>query len=185
MKTGELSKRLNVHPNTIRLWCAEYMSYLSPAIKQRSSKGNRELSEGDALVLATVAELRNKGYLHHQIIEALDNGQRVEALPEVATQEETETRQRIGLVPVSELHRALDRVRTLESEIERLISERDKAQSDKDAVNAQIADLREEVGQLRGQIKERNFVLGFVLIVLMGLVVLAGIAMILIAQAGG
>lgn len=155
MTTGELARRLRIHPNTIRLWCADYAAYLSDGATGRGHGTARDLGDHDALVLATVAGMRNRGLTHEQITDALKSGQLIDTVPGLPTEAEQEARERVSLVPVSDLHRAIDRIRSLESERDRLVAERDKALIDREKANERIGELQREIGQLQGALSER------------------------------
>jgi DNA-binding transcriptional MerR regulator len=187
MTTGELARRLGVHINTIRLWTGEYAPYLSESAIGKG-RTRRNLSDRDALILATVAELRNQGLTHERVVEALDAGRLVESLPEAPSPEEIEARERVALIPVADLHRALDQIRVMQSEIERLIQERDKAQIDREAANQQIAELQHRIGMLEGQVSERlstRQTLQIAAVFIVGLLVFLALAVLYFGSRGG
>lgn len=154
MKTGELAERLGIHPNTIRVWCKSYAAYLSRGAAGRASGVNRDLSERDCLVLATVADMRADGLPHEAIVASLENGNLVTALPDIPAPEETAARERVELIPVAELKRALDQIRTLENERDRVIAERDAAMLDAKEAGRRIVELEREIGRLQGRFEE-------------------------------
>ncbi len=187
MTTGELARRLGVNSSTIRLWTAEYAAYLSESAVGRGG-ARRNLTDRDALILATVAELRNQGLTHDRIVEALDAGQQVESLPDLSSTEEMEARERIVLIPIADLHRALDQIRVKQSEIDRLLAERDKALIDWEAANQQIAALRHKIGLLEGQLSERQpseFWLRVVIALIVGMLIVLAIAVVFLSGRGG
>jgi DNA-binding transcriptional MerR regulator len=175
LSSVQLAKRLNVSAATIRNWTDEYADILSAVTQERLKGARRRYTERDALVLATVAELRDAGLTHDQIMSALQQGRLVEELPPAPTPEEEEARRAVALVSVSELHRALDQLRTLQTEIERLIEERDRALETRDAeakdYNSEIARLREQLGRARG------IVIGSIAVVVLLLVGVITLAM--------
>lgn len=154
MKTTEIAKRLGVSTNTIRNWCKEYATFLSADAKVSGSGTVRHFSDRDALILATISDLRNKGLPHEQISKALAENRLVETLPGAATPEEEHVRRNLALVPLAQLQRALDQMQVLQGEIERLTHERDRAlaarEADTQKYTERIADLNRELGRARG-----------------------------------
>lgn len=155
MKTGELSKRLDVAPSTIRFWASEYSSYLSESAIGLGKGASRVFSDRDVKVLATVAQMRNQGLTHEQIVDALDGDQFVEHVPSSPAREEV-IQQPVTLVSIDQLHRALDQVQFLQMEIDRLIEERDLALITRDRdvseLNKRIAQLQGELGRAEGKL---------------------------------
>lgn len=155
MKTGELSKRLDVAPSTIRFWASEYSSYLSESAIGLGKGASRVFSERDVKVLATVAQMRNQGLTHEQIVEALDGDRFVEQVPSSPVRDEV-IQQPVTLVSIDQLHRALDQVQFLQMEIDRLIEERDLALITRDRdvseLNKRIAQLQGELGRAEGKL---------------------------------
>jgi DNA-binding transcriptional MerR regulator len=175
MKTNQLARRLGVSPNTIRNWADEFSEFLSESLTSRSSGTRRIFSDRDSLILATIADLRAKGLTQDQIIEALQKEKLVEALPGAATPEEEDAQKSIALVPVAELHRALDQIKVMSGEIERLTHERDRAAAAREDTveqySKQIAELREQLGRARGVVIGGIAVI--VLLVIVGLILIA------------
>jgi DNA-binding transcriptional MerR regulator len=171
-KTGDLARRFDLHTNTIRSWADTYERFLSPG----SRAAKRKFSTEDALVLATVAQLRKDGIPTPQIIEALAAGKRADHLPPLSTPEEEAARQSIALVPFTDLELAQERVTTLETQLARIIAERDAARlahnTDVGALNEQISSLQHELGVAQGQLRERRSS-GFWLAVVAGVAVLS------------
>jgi DNA-binding transcriptional MerR regulator len=191
MTTGELARILRVHVNTIRLWADEYSAYLSDTAVGQPLAKRRRLTDRDAIVLATVAQLRNDGLNHAQIVEALDGGRLLDALPAAPTPEEAAARERVGLVPVAELHRALDRVRSLQDEIEAIRSDRDRGVIALEKANADIARLERERGLIEGELNalktERlpvRTMLQIAAVFLVGMLILVALAVVFLAGRG-
>ncbi len=191
MTTGELARILRVHVNTIRLWADEYHAYLSDTAVGRGG-ARRVLTDRDAIVLATVAQLRSDGLNHQQVVEALDAGRLVEHLPDAPTAEEAAARERVALIPVAELHRALDRVSALQNEIEVIRAERDRGAIALEQANADIARLQHELGIAQGQLttieNERlstPVLLRLVIVLIIGLLIVGLLAVVfLVGRAG-
>lgn len=156
MKTGDISTRLGVHPNTLRTWAETYTEFLSDKASGTRPAAKRRYSEEDARTLATIAQLREQGLSHEQIVETLRNGQRVEVLPDAPTTEEVQARQAVSLVPMSTLERSLDEIARLTTEIEGLKLERDHAIQRGDELvkdyNQQITLLNGRINQLEGDL---------------------------------
>lgn len=188
MKTGQLATRLGVSTSTIRLWCSEYRHYLSPGAVGSPDRQTRDLDEHDALVLATVADMRGQGLTRAQIVEALDAGKLIAALPEAPSPAEAEARQNIQLVPLPEYQRLADLVRIKESEVERIQEQYNQSLISLQEANDKIATLREEIGMLRGQVGERlpvRTTLQIAAVITIGMLVLVLIAVVFLAGRGG
>lgn len=154
--TGELADLLHIHVNTVRVWCKDYGTYLSSGAGSRTKSSSRNLSERDALVLATIADLRAKGLSHQDIRVSLDNGNLIDALPVAPSPEEQEAREAVTMVPIADLNRALDQIVVLRTERDRLIEERDSALISEREANTRINELQREIGRLEGQIAATN-----------------------------
>jgi DNA-binding transcriptional MerR regulator len=156
LKAGEVSKRIGVHGNTVRNWSSEYADFLSPTAVGTGSGSRRTFSEQDAIVLATIADLRGKGFTREQVIEALKAGRLKAVLPNLPTPEEEEARRDVALVPVAQLQRALDEVQRVREELEQVRAERDRAIERGDKVstelNARINELERALGRAEGRI---------------------------------
>ncbi len=154
--TGELAARLSVSRDTIRNYARDFGEFLSKEATGLEPNARRRYSEHDALVLATAADLRSRGLTVEQVRESLRSGRLVDVLPDVPSPAETEARQNIALIARAEFDRALDRVAQLESELDGLRSERDRAierwQADTSELNSHIQRLEGELGQARGEL---------------------------------
>ncbi len=155
MRTGELASRIGVSTSTVRLWCSEYRHYLSPGAVGSPDRQTRDLTDHDALVLATVAQMRGQGLTRAQIVEALDDGKLLDALPSAPSPDESAARANVQLVPLAEYQRLADLIRIKDSEIERVQEQYNQSLISLQEANERIAALREEVGVLRGQVSER------------------------------
>jgi DNA-binding transcriptional MerR regulator len=111
MKIGELARRINTPPNTLRYWCKEYGQHLSDGAKVGGLGTVRNLSEKDALILATIADLRSKGLNREQIVEVIENEHLIESLPDEKTAEEREAQKSVALIP-HRLSPTLDQIRS-------------------------------------------------------------------------
>lgn len=151
-KAGDMARRLDIHPNTVRRWAIEYKSHFSPgAIGKR-----RIFTDDDLRVLATIAAYRDQGISPAEVERMLAAGQRVENIPPPVTEAEEAARRNVRLVPVAQYERALDRIQQLENELDRLTAERDSAALDQQAITARIETLQRELGTLQGQVAERQ-----------------------------
>jgi DNA-binding transcriptional MerR regulator len=148
VKSGNLAKRLEVSPATIRSWADEYSDHLSAQAAPDATGAARKFDDRDQVIMATVADGRNQGLNHEQIHELLNAGKTVEELPELPTEEEEQARADIELVPMTELKRALDLARTYEIERDRLQAERDEAKAEtsriRDEAKAETSRIRDE-----------------------------------------
>jgi DNA-binding transcriptional MerR regulator len=183
VKSGNLAKRLEVSPATIRSWADEYSDHLSAQAAPDATGAARKFDDRDQVIMATVADGRNQGLNHEQIHELLNAGKTVEELPELPTEEEEQARADIELVPMTELKRALDLARTYEIERDRLQAERDEAKAEtsriRDEALAEANRLRDEIARLEretGRLEGRQpvtFWLGIMAVVFVVVVLLA------------
>lgn len=187
LKTGELAKRLDIHENTVRAWADEFREFMSPG----AVAPKRKFTSEDGDILATVAAMRAEYAPFEGIHRALGNGRR-ETLPPLPTPEEESARQSMQLVAMPEYTRVLDLLRSKEIELDRVLNERDAALRDKDAANAQIADLRQDIGELRGRLEslesERLPVrqtLQIAAVFIIGLLVFLALAVVFLSSRGG
>lgn len=149
VKSGELASRLAVSDSLIRKWSGQYSRFLSPRAGNPQSGQDREFNEADQLVMASISHLRDDGKSHDEITQMIDEGWRVEHLPAAPDPQTEELRSKVALVPVDRLHRALDRIQSLEDEMTRLARERDEARQETKQSSERIADLREQLAEAR------------------------------------
>lgn len=154
MKSGELAARLNVSDSLIRKWSGQYTRLLSKEAGRPKPGMDREFDDKDALTMATISHLRNEGKSHDEIEQELAAGWRVEELPPLPSPEVDDARARVSLVPVDSLRRAMDRVSGLESEITRLVEERDRLLDDWQAEQKRAEELRHKIGRLEGRLEQ-------------------------------
>lgn len=149
MKSGELAQRLGVSDASIRNWAEMYRELLSPRGAGVQPGAAREFNEADALVLASVGLLRAQGVTHDDIRQTLQEGWRVEALPELPSAEETAARREIGLVPVEAAERWKDRYELVAAQLLSL-QERERDYLER------IADLERQLGEASGERKGKD-----------------------------
>lgn len=194
--TGDLAARFNVSRDTIRNYARDFGEFLSQEATGIEPNARRRYSDADALILATVANLRANGLNVEQVTEALRGGRLVDKLPEAPTPAETEARESIALVAMPEHARVLDRVQQLEGELDSLRSERDRAierwQTDTTELNARINGLERELGEARGKLgaleSERlpmRTTLQIAAVLLLGLLVFLALAVVFLSQQTG
>lgn len=156
LKTGDIARRINVHENTVRNWTDEYRAYMSPG----ALGAKRKFSEADLRILATVADMREKGITPADIAAALGEGKRIAELPPEPSPAEEQARQEVRLVPLANVERALNEVVRLETELAKITQERDIAieRRDRDVTtyNERINALEREIGEMRGKLAERQ-----------------------------
>jgi len=109
-KTGVVAKRLNIHPNTVRNYADRYGDLLSKDATGRK----RTFNYDDLLILATISEFRDSGMEWEQIRVALEQGQRVDSVPELPSPEVELARKALDLVPKPHVDRLEERLRELE-----------------------------------------------------------------------
>lgn len=200
MKTSELAKWLNLAPVTIRQWSAgEYKQYLSPAA-QGGSGSVRNFTALDQRIIAHVARLKTGGADADAVHAALKTLQADEwrKLPDMpAPPPDYEP---IAMIPTSTAQeqvlaisqrRALEIIH-LEETIERLETELDTAQADRDRLQSDLTAAREQLGELRGRLSavenERHTAdywlrwLGVVAVV--ALVIILALVVVLVVRAG-
>jgi len=178
MKTGQLANRLNTHPNTVRQWCALYSKHLSNGAIGKGRRATRQLTDQDAIVLATVADYRSQGLTHDQIKQALDAGKFVDNLPDVPTPEVEEMRDRILPVPMPEYQRAINMLEVKDNQIATLEANFGDAQAQVNTLQERITQLSQELGKWRGVVLS-----GVALVVLLLAAVLA-LAAVLLTRGG-
>jgi DNA-binding transcriptional MerR regulator len=194
---------LKVGASTIRYWAGEYGSFLSDGATGRAHGARREFNDDDALVFATISQLRNEGKTPTEIADALHDGHRVDALPSAPTPEEREARESVALVAKPEYERALDRVRGLTEELEKARDERDRAierwqtdtqsliithQGEVSKLNERIAELERQLGEAKGALAERlpmRTTLQIAAALLVGLLIFLALAVIYLSSRGG
>lgn len=147
-KSGDLARRFNVHANTVRDWSDRYSDLLSP----RATAAKRTYTLDDALVLSTVASMRDVGLTFEAIRDALDNGQRVDAIPDAPTPEESAARESMALVPLPELERALDNVQQLTGELERARQALAQSESNREALQERVIDLTGQLAAAKARV---------------------------------
>ncbi|MCA9915269.1 MAG: MerR family transcriptional regulator, partial [Anaerolineae bacterium] len=156
-KTGELARALKVNSNTVRSWADTYAALLSSG----ATANKRTYTPEDALLLATVAEMRNAGVSFDAIREALETGQRIGAMPDIPTPEEKQARESAALVPQAErdalaaqLEQEKQYRQYLEGELATMRSERDNLLQ---RLESETSDIREawrnEVAELNQRIE--------------------------------
>jgi DNA-binding transcriptional MerR regulator len=156
LKSGYIARRLNVSPATIRHWSNEYTDFLSKRAGRPQIGQSRVYDDHDLAVMSTIAKGRDDGLTHEQIRGLLQQGEYA-AVPDMPTEEETEVRQSVALVPQPEYQRALDRTKQLSAELEKAYSERDRAlaqwQGDTTHLNQRINALEGELGLAKGKLE--------------------------------
>ena len=152
--SGYLSAVHKRDAQTIRNWCDTYAEFLSPTGKGTRPGATRKFNVEDQFVIATIAELSDMGLTTETIKGRLNDGYRVEQLPEPPTEEEERIRQNISLVPASDWLRVMDQVKLLQEEIRGVSEERDQALIALDEANKSVANLRHQIGLLEGRLQE-------------------------------
>ena len=156
MKSGQLAKRLQVSPATVRHWSDVYAEFMSDSAARRAPGAPRKFTERDAVILATVADGRDKGLTHDQIRRMVANGQYAD-LPDLPTPEEQQARDSVALVAMPEYERVLSQVQHLTGELQQARDERDRAierwQTDTTELNDRVRKLERELGEARGQLQ--------------------------------
>lgn len=167
MKTGEVADRLHVAENTIRNWARRFADFLSDEGAGKPAGATREFAEADLYVLATIAELRDKGLTYEQVRSDLARNYRATRLPEKPDADVEAARRRVDLVPTQEVELWMDRLQSLraemermtalyQAEVERLVSERDaKAQEAKEERQARI-EAEKEAARLLGEVQRQQ-----------------------------
>lgn len=109
-KTGVVAKRLNIHPNTVRNYADRYGDLLSKDATGRK----RTFNYDDLLILATISEFRDSGMEWEQIRVALEQGQRVDSVPELPSPEVELARKAVDLIPKPHVDRLYEQIKDLE-----------------------------------------------------------------------
>lgn len=156
---------MGISDATVRDWSDRYADLLSEKGGGLDFGATRRFSEADALLLATVAQLRDEGLGHDAIRRALERGRRVEQMPDLPTPEEVEARARTELVPQAEADRWMAQVQFLSGELERLTAryqaeldrlsaERDALMGDLKAERGERAELERHAGRVEGELEQ-------------------------------
>ena len=186
-RAGELAKRLDVHPNTIRSWSDDFESLLSQGAIGRAPGAKRRFTDDDALILATIADMRNDGIGFDDIRAAIENGKRVDVLPALPTEAEEEARQNVKLVPLPEYQRALDEVKRLAAQVDDLRVERDLAMAKRQEgvaeLNEQIRTLERDLGTAQGQLRTVRYAVIAVAVTAVAVLIVA--VAVIVAVSGG
>lgn len=148
-RSGDVAKRIGVHPNTIRAWADQFPRFMSAGA--RGSR--RRYSDSDVRYLASIAHWRDRGLELAEISTLLESPDNLLTdLPLEPSPAVEQARMAIQLVPRPEVERALDRIAQLENERGRLLSERDSALADNADLNRRINTLEREIGTLSGKL---------------------------------
>ena len=159
-KSGDLAKRFDVSPPTIRSWGQIYESYLSQDATGRAPNAPRKYTPEDVILLATVADGRANGLSHDDIKLMLDRGRRVDTVPELPTEEEEEARKAIALVPVesvreTELETELTATKALAERLQgELARSIERWQDDTSKLQDEIKDLQRKLGTAEGELSQ-------------------------------
>jgi DNA-binding transcriptional MerR regulator len=194
--TGDLAARLNVSRDTIRNYARDFSEFLTNEATGIEPNARRRYTERDALILATIADLRANGLTVEQVTDALRGGRLVETVPPAPTPAEKEARENAALIVRPEYERVLDRVQQLEGELDTLRAERDRAierwQDDTTALNVKIQALERELGEARGELTalkaERlpvRLMLQIAAVFIVGLLVFLALAVLYFGSRGG
>lgn len=158
-KTGDVSKRLDIHSNTVRNYADRFSEFMS----DKATGAKRKFTHDDILILATITEFRERGQSWDDIKEALSNGQRVESIPTLPSPAEELARESIALVPKTETDRLQDELRRITAERDSLL---DRLENIMGIASQERSDLieqwRNEVNERDSRIKELESELGLV-----------------------
>jgi len=147
MKPNQLCKLLNIAPTTLRRWSAvEYAEFLSPS--GRGINGaHRAYDDRDARILAWVAVMRAQNLSPDEILTALRNehGNNWRALPPLPGGMAGD--EPIAVVPREAVE---ERVRALQ---DRFTLELQAAHKEREALLAQVAELKTENSELRQELR--------------------------------
>lgn len=164
-KTGDVARRISIHPNTVRNYADKFSEFMSDT----ATSSKRKFTHEDILVLATIAEFRERGQEWHDIETALRNGQRVETVPALPSVAEETARQAMALVPKTEADRLRDDLARITRERDNLLirlenimstASQERVETLKhfqeqiDDRDAQIKRLQDELGIAKGRLLE-------------------------------
>jgi DNA-binding transcriptional MerR regulator len=162
MKTGELSQRLGVAPQTIANWINVFSDYFSDGAQALNTR-NRSYEENDLIILFTIAKLSHQGMNYDAIRERLKAGERIENLSTVQFGTDT------AMIARSTAESWLDAA-AIKTELEITQKERDRLitelQQIKDQLSQQqgenktllerIAQLQHDLGLAQGELNYRR-----------------------------
>lgn len=98
LKPGQVAKRANITPQTVRNWSAEYADFLSP--QARGEDGPRLFSDADVDTICTIAALRKSGVPPAEVSERLADRDDVAVVVDVeptANEEQSEAKNEIQM----------------------------------------------------------------------------------------
>lgn len=168
MKTGKAAQLFGVDPKTILNWLAmpQLASFFSEGSQLKPGRTQRDLSEGDILILNTIHALRTSGvFSWDEIAQRLHNGELVTTLPANILTVDTggaPIYQYANMLAVTvERDRALVEIAQLKADLvnreqmlEQLRLERD---AQKEQLLREMSDMRgslqREIGKLEGQVE--------------------------------
>ena len=150
MKTGEVATRLFLSKQTVRNWAKEWIDYLSPGLAHTARGVPLIFTDRDVQVLATVAACKDQNFTVEEIKAVLENDEHLVDLPPMPSKSEQAARQKIQLIPYSQ-HRA--EIQNLSEQLEDVITKRDEYEQKLSEAQNTIADLREQLGQAKGELK--------------------------------
>lgn len=167
MKSGEIASALGVTPDTIKNWAKHptLEQFFSAGAKGEDGNFQRTFTEADVLVLSTIHYLRTNGTSDwEQIARRLEGGERHQEFPQNAIAADPRTvpiqqaeQSARAMATLAERDAAMQRVRELETEVDRLRAERETDRSRYEAeagkLHDQIARLNREIGRLEGRIE--------------------------------
>ena len=141
--TGTVAKICGVSREAVRKWVDEFGQYMSESATP--PKGEvRDFNDDDVRICALIAEYRNKGFNTDSIHAALKSGERVE--PDLSIQATTPG---VSQAKLASLERA---VTGLKQQIATLEKERDTALTERDLLERQLSEARQEIKQLNREI---------------------------------
>lgn len=146
-KAGKIASKLNVHPDTVRLWVDTFEEFFS-ANARKGAGIRRAFTFDDETVINTIHELRKQKIDMEEIRARLKNNERISVLPAV-NEPLPETAVEI-YGKMRELELTID---TQRAEIDRLRaenkSEREEAQLEIRRLDRENAVLQNELNKLR------------------------------------
>lgn len=144
-KTKHIGDWFGVSHQTVKNWCKEFRTYLSPTAVPESGQP-RQFTENDVKVLALVADMKSNRHTFTDIHATLQTGQRGEIppfphrLPAIAPQQMLDLQSHIGELE-TQLRAAEDKSKEFEGQVNLLKDLLEKKESQLQSLYKQVAKL--------------------------------------------
>lgn len=139
MNTSRIAQLLNVNPETVRRWAAEYTAFLSPTATPEKGR-TREFKDFDVRVLAHIAHLRETGFNHAEVTERLEGLRAGEWGDLPAVPPEWFDERQLEAHELKQLGEQLATIASLQVELKHVTQALESAQGQVQALEARLAE---------------------------------------------